>query len=305
MSDRRIATSRGQELYTYSPIVDRPPLRFLGDARLAFYVGLNIERFRPDQPIVAGSGPVPDPLAYGWRDYGNRVGIWRLIELFDELGIRVTGIVNSDVCAAFPQIIDAGVERDWAWVAHGQTNSTFVSGMSLDQERQHLTEMISALDASLPARPTGWLGPGLTETHATPDLLAEAGFRYLLDWCCDDQPFALRVPGMLSVPYSLEVNDYMMFMTGPGLTGADYERIVLDQFEQLLADSIATGRVLALPLHTFVVGQPHRSKYLARVLRTIASTPGVWVCTSDDIAQHYHATHGPITAGPALDVPSR
>ncbi|WP_433280713.1 polysaccharide deacetylase family protein [Pseudonocardia xinjiangensis] len=288
------------ELYPYSPIVSRPPLQFPDGKRLAFYAGVNIERFRPGLPIQAGSGPVPDPLAHGWRDYGNRVGVWRLMDLFDEVGIRATGIVNSDVCTSFPEIIEAGVERGWTWVAHGQTNSRFLSGMTPEQEHQHLDEMLAVLDASLPSRPKGWLGPGLTETHATPRLLAAAGFSYTLDWCCDDQPFRLNVPGMLSVPYSLDVNDYMMFMTGPGLTGADYERIVLDQFEQLLEDSATAGRVMALPLHTFVVGQPHRAKYLARVLRTICSSPEVWVCTSDDIAEHYLATHpegGPASTG--------
>jgi allantoinase len=280
-----------QELYSYAPIVSRPPLSFPGGARLAFYVGLNIERFRPDIPInpVAG-GPVPDPFSYGRRDYGNRVGIWRLMDMFDEVGVRATGIINSDVCTAFPEIIEAGIARDWAWVAHGQTNSMVLSGMTLEQEQQHLSEMLATLDASLPARPRGWLGPALTETHATPRLLAEAGFSYLLDWCCDDQPFRLNVPGMLSVPYTLEINDYTMFMTGSGLTGPDYERVLLDQFEQLLEDSAKTGRVMALPLHTFIVGQPHLTKYLARVLRTIVSTPEVWLCTSDDIAEHYIAS---------------
>jgi peptidoglycan/xylan/chitin deacetylase (PgdA/CDA1 family) len=283
-----------QELYDHSPIVNRAPLSFPGGARLAFYVGLNIESFRPDLPIGTPGGPVPDPLAYGWRDYGNRVGIWRLMDVFDEVGVPVTGIVNSDVCTAFPEIIEAGVARRWAWAAHGQSNSTFLSGMTPDEEREHLDAMLAVLDAALPARPRGWLGPGLTETRNTPRLLAEAGFTHLLDWCCDDQPFPLTVPGLLSVPYSLEVNDYLMFMTGPGLTGADYERVVLDQFEQLLSDSVTAGRVMALPLHTFVMGQPHRTKYLARVLRTIASTPEVWLCTSDDLAEHYRTVTDPV-----------
>ncbi|MGP4014510.1 polysaccharide deacetylase family protein [Saccharopolyspora sp. 5N708] len=279
-----------QELFPYSPIVSRPPLSFPGGARLACYVGLNIERFRPDVPIDRAGGPVPDPLSLGWREYGNRVGIWRLMDLFDEVGIRGTGIVNSDVCTAYPEIIEAGIARDWAWVAHGKTNSIMMPDIDPAEEPRFLREMFATLDAALPTRPRGWLGPGLTETSATPQLLADAGITYLLDWCCDDQPFRLNIPGMLSVPYSLDVNDFMMFVTNPGLTGCDYERIVLDQFEQLLADSASTGRVLALPLHTFIVGQPYRFKYLARVLRTIASTPEVWLCTSDDIAEHYLAS---------------
>lgn len=276
-----------QQLYSYSPIVSRPPLSFPGGARLAFYIGLNIEHFRPDVPIDRAGGPVPDPMSHGWRDYGNRVGIWRLMDLFDEVGVRATAIVNSDVCTAYPEIIEAGVQRDWAWVAHGQTNSIFMSDVATNEEPRLLADMFATLDASLPARPKGWLGPGLSETSATPHLLSEAGLTYLLDWCCDDQPFPTNIPGMVSVPYSLDVNDYVLFTTTPGLSGPDYERIVLDQFEQLLEDSATTGRVMALPLHTFITGQPFRAKYLARILRTIASTPEVWLCTSDDIAEHY------------------
>ncbi|MFF6980289.1 polysaccharide deacetylase family protein [Streptomyces sp. NPDC008343] len=287
-----------QQLYSPSSIVSRPPLTFPNGARLAFYVGLNIEHFRQDIPIDRAGGPVPDPLAHGWRDYGNRVGIWRLMDMFDEVGIRASGIINSDVCTAYPEIIEAGVERDWAWVAHGQTNSIFQTGMAPKEEEQYLKEMFATFDASLPARPKGWLGPGLTETLATPQMLADGGINYLLDWCCDDQPFPLNIPGMLSVPYSLDVNDFLMFVTNPGLSGPDYERVVLDQFEQLLEDSANTGRVMALPLHTFIIGQPYRAKYLARVLRTITSTREVWVCTSDDIADHYKA-NGPEAAGQA------
>lgn len=280
------------ELYSYSPITSRPPLTFPNGARLAFYVGLNIEHFRIDMPFP-GVGSVPDPMSYGWRDYGNRVGFWRLMDLFDDIGIRATGIINSEVCAAYPQIIEAGIERNWAWVAHGKTNSIFQATMAekgRQEEEQFLKEMFATLDASLPARPRGWLGPGLSETFATPQLLADNGIEYLLDWCADDQPFPLNIPGMLSVPYSLDVNDFVLFMSTPGMSGPDYERIVLDQFEQLLEDSATTGRVLALPLHTFIIGQPFRTKYLARVLRTIASTPEVWLCTSDDIAEHYIAS---------------
>ncbi|MER5423991.1 polysaccharide deacetylase family protein [Streptosporangium roseum] len=276
-------------LYPYSPMVSRPKLEFPDGKRLAFYIGLNIEHFRTDVPLDRANGPLPDPLSFGWRDYGNRAGIWRMIDVFDKVGIRASAIVNSDVCTRYPEIIQAGVERDWAWVAHGQTNSTFMTGMTPEEEEQHLKEMFATLDATLPARPKGWLGPGLTETYDTPGLLAEAGLTYLLDWCADDQPFPLNVPGLISVPYSVDVNDFLMYVTNPGLTGPDFERVVFDQFEVLLEESATTGKVMALPLHTFIMGQPHRSKYLARLLKTITSTPEVWVCTSDDIAEHYLA----------------
>jgi len=274
-------------LYTYQPIVERSPLTFPDDKKLAFYVGLNIEHFHVDK---SSSRPhVPDPMGHGQRDYGTRVGIWRLMDLFDSLGVRASAITNSEVCSRYPQIVKAAIERDWAWVAHGQTNSITESGMPVEEEERFLQEMMAEFDASLPSRPKGWLGPGLSETFETPRILSEYGFTYLLDWCCDDQPFPLSIPGMISVPYSLEVNDIGMWASTT-LSGTDYESIVLDQFEVLMQDAQKTGMVMALPIHTFVVGQPYLFKRFSNVLKEICSHRDVWVTTSDDIATHYIET---------------
>ncbi len=281
-------------LYTYSPIVDRSPLSFPNGKTLAFYVGLNVEHFHVDVP--SRSAFAPDPLSIGQRDYGTRVGIWRMFDLFDSVGVRASAITNSDVCRAYPQIVEAGVAREWSWIAHGQTNSILHSGMDPEEEATFLGEMFKVFDASLPSRPKGWLGPGLSETFNTPQLLRDHGVTYLLDWCCDDQPFGLEIPGMISVPYTLEVNDISMWLKGQ-LTGPEYERCVLDQFEVLLADSATSARVMSLPLHTFVTGQPYLFKYLARVLREICAHDDVWVTTSDAIAEHYIAQ---TTADPAV-----
>ena len=282
-----------QQLYPYSAIVDRPPLRWPGGRPLAFYLGLNIEHFHVDRPATSTSaatvGLVPDPMNYGWRDYGVRVGIWRLIDLLDRLQMPASVLLNSEVCREYPQIVEAGVDRGWAWLGHGQTNSTFQANMEVDDERTYLREMHEAISAATGTSPTGWLGPALTETFNTPRLLAELGYTYVLDWCADDQPFALNVPGMISVPYSVEVNDITLFV-GRNLAGDDYVRMVLDTLEQLLEDSREdAGRVLALPIHPFVVNQPLRHKYLVRVLTEIAARDDVWVTTSDAIAAHYLA----------------
>lgn len=280
------------EPYSYSPITERPPAPLPEGKRLAFYIGVNIEHFLFGRPSTSSSsvtaGLVPDPMNHGWRDYGTRVGIWRMIELFDEVGLRASAITNSQVCQRYPQIIEAGAERDWAWVAHGQTNSVLHTGMAEDAEAAFLDEMLGVLDSALPKRPRGWLGPALTETAATPRLLRERGFSYLLDWCCDDRPFPLLEPGMISVPYSLDVNDIGVFVE-KATTGTAYEEMVMDQFEVLLAEG---GAVMALPVHPFVTGQPFRFKYLARILRAITATPEVWVTTSDDIAERYLAASG-------------
>ncbi|MGV0677578.1 polysaccharide deacetylase family protein [Mycolicibacterium fortuitum] len=275
-----------QPPFTYSPITERAPIRWPGGARVAVYTGLNIEHFLADRPstsIWPGTADLrPDALNYGWRDYGARVGIWRTIEALDRHGIRPSVLLNSAVIEHHPQIVTAGVERNWVWLAHGQTNSILHTGFTVDEERRLLAEITGDIADATGRRPLGWMGPGLTETTHTPELLAELGFRYVLDWTNDDQPYPLTVPGMLSVPYSVELNDLLIF--GKGYTGGEFVQMVIDQYEQLRADSATSGRVLALALHPFVIGQPFRHKYLEQVLKYLAAQPDAWLTTTDEIA---------------------
>ncbi|MFI6777136.1 polysaccharide deacetylase family protein [Nocardia sp. NPDC050412] len=279
-------------LFDYSPIVDRAPIRWPNDARVAFYVGLNIEHYQVDRPstsIFPGTATLtPDPLNYGWRDYGPRVGIWRIVQALDKYGIRASALLNSDVAHHNPQIIAAGRERNWTWLAHGKNNSIFQADMSIDDERAYLTDIVETIERATGRRPHGWMGPALTETFHTPELLAELGLDYVLDWTNDDQPYRLNVPGLLSVPYSVELNDNSLFL-GTGLRGADFVQIVKDQLDRLYEES---GRVMALALHPFVIGQAFRIKYLAQALDYVANHPGVWLTTSDEIADHYGAAVG-------------
>lgn len=283
------------ELFEYSPITERPTITWPGGARVAVYVGLNVEHFllgRPSTSIWPGTADlVPDALNHGWRDYGARVGIWRITDILDRHGVRASVLLNSDVVEHYPQIIKAGMDRDWAWLAHGRTNSILHTGLDRDDERRLLTEMTDTIAQGTGRRPRGWMGPGLTETHHTPDLLAELGYDYLLDWTNDDQPYPLRVPGMISVPYSVELNDLMLF--GNGTPGPEFVRIVADQYEQLHADSAHSGRVMALALHPFSTGQAFRAKYLDQALAHLAAQPDVWLTTSDEIAEHYLRTADP------------
>ncbi|NUP50116.1 MAG: polysaccharide deacetylase family protein [Catenulispora sp.] len=277
-------------LFDYSPITERAPIRWPEGARVAFYVGLNVEHFTVDRPATsineATAALVPDPLNYGWRDYGPRVAIWRLADILDRHGIRPSVLLNSDVCEQYPQIIEAGTARGWAWLAHGKNNSTLQA--DVDDERAYLTEVVEVIEKSTGRRPHGWLGPALTETFQTPSLLAELGLTYVLDWTNDDQPYHLNVPGMLSVPYSLELNDLGIF-TMHGATGPDFVQMLTDQFDQLYAESADSGRVMALALHPFVMGQAFRAKYLDQALAYITGHEGVWLTTSDEIAEHYLA----------------
>ncbi|WP_330233677.1 polysaccharide deacetylase family protein [Nocardia sp. NBC_00508] len=278
------------ELFDYSPIVDRAPVRWPGGERVAFYVGLNVEHYQVDRPstsIFPGTaGLAPDPLNYGWRDYGPRVGIWRVIDVLDRHGIRASALLNSDVAEHNPQIIAAGVRRNWAWLAHGKNNSIFQADMAVDEERAHLADVVATIERATGRRPRGWMGPALTETFQTPRLLAELGLDYVLDWTNDDQPYRLSVPGVLSVPYSVELNDNTLFL-GKATSGPDFVQIVRDQLDQLYAESADSGRVMALALHPFVIGQAFRIKYLDQALDYVATHPGVWLTTSDEIAGHY------------------
>jgi peptidoglycan/xylan/chitin deacetylase (PgdA/CDA1 family) len=283
------------QLYDYSPIVERPALALPNGARVAFWIGLNIEHYEVDKPstsIFGGTAALqPDPLNYGWRDYGPRVGIWRMIDVLDKHHLRASVLLNSDVCERYPQIIEQGRQRGWAWLAHGKNNSIFEAGMSLEEERTYLTQVVRTIQQGTGSHPKGWLGPALTETFNTPELLTELGLTYLLDWCSDDQPFPLKVKAgrMISVPYSIEMNDVSLFV-GKSLSGQDFAQAVMDQFDVLYEEGAHSARVMCLALHPFIVNQPYRHKYLDRALEYIVGHDAVWLATSDEIADWYYAT---------------
>jgi peptidoglycan/xylan/chitin deacetylase (PgdA/CDA1 family) len=291
------------QLFAYSPLPERPPLRWPGGARVAFYLGLNIEHYRIDKPstsIFAGTAAlVPDALNYGWRDYGVRVGLWRMLEAMDRHGVRASALVNSAVCTHYPQIIRAGMERQWAWIAHGRDNSTVQAGMTREAERAYLVEVVETIAKATGRRPQGWMGPALTESFETPSLLAELGLGYTLDWTNDDQPYELAVPGMLSVPYSIELNDVTMFAV-KSYTGPEFQQAVCDQLDQLHAEAMASdsGRVMALAVHPFSTGQAFRHKYFEQALAYVTGHEGVWLATSDEIAAAWREQRG--VAAPAV-----
>lgn len=282
------------KLYSHSPITKRPAMQLPNGARLAFWIGLNIEHYELDKPSTSLFGGtatlVPDPLNYGWRDYAPRVGVWRVMEVLDRHGLRASVLLNSDVCRHYPEIVEEGNKRNWAWLAHGKNNSTLQAGMSLEQERAYLTEIVDTLRKNTGKSPKGWLGPALSETLNTPDLLEELGLTYLCDWCNDDQPYKLNTKRgkMISVPYSIELNDIPLFV-GKSLTGPDFAQIVKDQFDVLYEEGGKTGRVMCLALHPFVIGQPFRAKYLDEALGYIKGQRDVWFATSDEIADWYQA----------------
>ena len=278
--------------FEHWPLPGRPALRWPDEARVAVWVGVNIELYEWGKPSISIEERLaalfPDPMNYGWRDYGARVGIWRIFDALERVGAPGTAIINSEACVQYPELVAACRERGWGWVAHGRTNSVLHTDMAEDVERAYLAEVVETITAQAGAAPGGWLGPGLTETLNTPRLLGELGLRYVCDWCNDDQPYPLRgtEARMVSVPYSIEVNDIPLFV-GKGISGADFERTLVDQFDRLYAESAESGRVMAIPLHPFLIGLPFRIGYLERALEHIASHEGVWWTTSDAIADWY------------------
>lgn len=282
------------QLYGYSAINHRQRLEWPGGAQLAVWVGLNIEHYEIDKPSTSihtnTATLVPDPLNYGWRDYAPRVGIWRTMEILDKHGIRASVLLNSDVCRHYPEIISEGNKRNWVWLAHGKNNSILQADMSREEERRYLTEVVDTIRDSTGKQPLGWLGPALSETFNTPQLLSEQGITYTCDWCSDDQPFPVRLKSakkMISVPYSIEVNDVPLFV-GKSLSGPDFCQILKDQFDVLYQEGARSGRVMAVALHPFVTGLPFRSKYLDEALGYITNHDKVWLTTSDEIANWYY-----------------
>jgi allantoinase len=200
-------------------------------------------------------------------------------------------LLNSDVCNFYPEIIEEGNKRHWVWLAHGKNNSTMEAGMEEEAERKYLTDVVGTITERTGQAPKGWLGPGLTETFNTPNILADLGLTYLLDWCNDDQPYPMKIKNgkkMISVPYSIELNDLSLFL-GKNLSGDDFYRLACDQFDVLYEEGAQSARVMALALHPFVISQPFRQKYLNKILEYIAGHPHVWLTTSDEIAEWYYA----------------
>jgi peptidoglycan/xylan/chitin deacetylase (PgdA/CDA1 family) len=280
--------------YRYSPLPARPRLEWPNGARLAAYVTVNVEYYESGKPALSlfplTAAFVPDPLNEGWRDYGPRVGIWRLLDVLDRLEIPVTASLNSAVCVEYPEIVEAGRQRQWAWVGHGRNNSTLQVGMDEDAERSYVDDVLGTIERATGTRPRGWIGPALTETPTTLRVLADLGLEYVLDWSHDDQPAELDLPSgrLLTLPYASELNDIPAFLLH-GMTGADFAGEIVSAFDVLVAASEQTGLVFSVGLHPFLVGQPQRIGHLARALEQIRGRDGVWWTTADEIAAAYRA----------------
>jgi peptidoglycan/xylan/chitin deacetylase (PgdA/CDA1 family) len=280
----------------YSPIIERPRLEWPNGARVALWVSPNVEHYEylPEYDGVRDPWPrtpYPDVKQYSFYDYGNRVGFWRMLEVMDRHQIRCCVSLNMAVLEHYPEVAKAMVERDWDFMSHGIYNTRYLNTYTEEEEREFYRDCIETLRKHTGKQLKGMLGPAVSDTEATPDLMAEAGLIYHTDWMHDDQPVPIRVKSgtLVSVPYSIELNDAPLFRAN--YEGDYFARICKDQFDQLYKGGEQSGRVMCIALHPYVMGQPHRIKYLDDLLGYIMSHDGVWQTTADDIAEYYIANY--------------
>jgi allantoinase len=275
----------------YSPIGERAAPAWPGGRRLAVYVALNLEQYAFGEGLVEDlvpGIPPPDVLNNSWREYGNRVGAWRLLDLMQQHALPVTLLVNSALYDAAPGLVAAFRAAGAEIAAHGRTNSEHQAGLDEPDERaliQHVTDTLAHHEGQPPA---GWLSPWIAETVRTPDLLHEAGYRYLLDWCMDDQPVWLKTRRgrILALPYPQELNDSAAII-GRHVGAAEFADMIVDQFDEMLVQAQAQPLVMGIALHAMIAGQPFRLRQLRRAFAHLARQRDVvWLTTAGQIAVH-------------------
>ena len=280
--------------FAYRPITRRPHYEWPNGARLAVYLALNLEHFAFGEGLGAMIGPAspqPDVLNHAWREYGNRVGAWRCLELFDQLGLPSAALVNTALYDHCPELVAACVARGDEIVGHGHSNAERQGVLDEASERELLQLCRDRVRQHSIREPTGWLSPWISESKLTPDLLAESGYRYTLNWCHDDQPVRMKTrdgKGLWAVPYPQELNDIPMIV-GRQLDGKDFAQMIVDHFDEMREQSRQQPLVMGIALHPYLVGQPYRLRHLRRALQhLVAARDGgeVWFTTPGAICQH-------------------
>ncbi|MBL3571125.1 polysaccharide deacetylase [Rhodovulum sulfidophilum] len=280
--------------YDYSPITDRPDFTWPGGKRLAVYLGVNLEHFAFGEGLgaeLAPGGPQPDILNHAWRDYGNRVGAWRLIEMLDALDLPATVLANSEMYDHAPELMAAHRTRGDEIAGHGRSNSERQGTLDAAAERALIREATETLARAEGKAPQGWLSPWISESPVTPDLLAEAGYGYTLNWCMDDQPVWMRTAHgpLLAVPYPQELND-IPAIVGRKDSAETFARMIVENFDEMLDQSARQSLVMGIALHPYIVGQPYRLRALRRALAHIAGhRDRIWITTAGAICESFAA----------------
>ena len=281
------------DLYDYLPYAQRPVIRWPGGATVAFWVAPNIEYYELDPPRnparAAWSRPAPDVLNYAYRDYGNRVGFWRMLDAMKRCKVRGSVSLNVAMCDHHPEVVAACAEQEWEFYSHGTYNTRYLMGMDEAQERAVIQDSIDTIRKHTGQKLDGWLAPALTYTDNTLDLVAEMGLTYVCDLFHDDQPGPVKVKNgrLTSVPYSLEMNDVIVYNVNL-VQPRRYADILKRQFDRLYAEGETSGTVMCIPLHPYLVGHPYRIAAFEDALSYITSHDKVWLATGREIAQHFN-----------------
>ena len=288
--------------HPYWPLPRRQPLRWPNDARLAFWVLLHLEHWELEPPQDAVRDPRfvgefgsyhPDYRTWTQRDYGNRVGIFRLLEILDRHGLKVTVAANSSALERYPYLVEQCQRRGYEFAAHGTHATRMISSrMTEAEERAHIDESIAAVQRATGRRPSGWVGQDYGESTRTPRLVAEAGLNHLMDWPNDDQPYLMTVgKPLVSIPNHAEWDDVQLLWLRRA-SMRTYTEAVTSAFETLHAEGASSGRSFGLNLHPWLIGMGHRIRYLDEALKSIAAYRAVWQATAGEIAAWFLA-HGP------------
>jgi peptidoglycan/xylan/chitin deacetylase (PgdA/CDA1 family) len=284
------------DLYDYDPYRDRPPLAWPGGKSCAVWVAPNLEYYEIDPPAnphrTSWAKPHPDVAGYSYRDHSNRVSHWRMAEVMSRHGFPGSVSLSVALCDHHPEVVADGVARGWEFFSHGIYNTRYSYGMSEEQERAIIEDSIETVMRATGQRIRGWLAPALTHTPRTLDLLAQYDFDYTCDLYHDDQVQAVKVAHgtLASIPYSLEVNDHYGFNVY-GMSGREYADCLVRQFERLADEGAQTGSgtVMCIPLHAYLIGQPHRIGPFEEALARIAADPRCWKARAGEIVQHWRA----------------
>ena len=278
--------------FEYSPIVTRKKLEWPNGARVALWVIPNIEFFALSDRIPAStSNKMPDIPTWAVRDYGNRVGVWRFMDVFDKYGIRATVALNSDVCIHHPVIIAEGNKRRWEWMGHNKTNTRRLIDMTEDEEPKAIKETLDTIARVAGKRPKGWLGSGMQETWNTLDHLVDESVDYVCDWVNDDQPYQMTLEGgkkIFSIPYSQDINDIPAFER-QHRTAEEFRDMICRQFDTLHAEGAQSGRAMSICLHPYLTGRAYRIHALDQALAYITGHKDVWLATGSEIIAAYKA----------------